>query len=295
MSEKFNIASRAHDATASPTYQKQRHRRRINVSSPPSCLRLERLILALSALVLVTASLSSCAPTREPSSSYKRGKVTLGTIKHGTLPEERVLEFEDKELLIESMLVIVSDVELHSCEEREREQARFSLIPDAHAHVPDSATRLGTPFAEDLLGATGRASIVSEIAPPLGSYCSLWVIIAPADDDILNPTSLGTRELVGKSFIIKGKQRVKGDEAWQDFTRTSSIKRAFEVPITPIALSPKKDSAFVLIDKTLDAQWWEELDPSKLVQESGAEYVLSRYLERLERYTPKKKQTGSAD
>lgn len=286
MSEKFNIASRVRGAVASSPNREQGHRRGANVSSRLAYRGVKQLACAI---VICGAFLSSCAPTREPSSVYERGKVTLGTIKHGASPEAHALEFDDTEIVVDSVLVVVSDVELHSCKSKERERARFSLISEAHAHVPDSATRLGTPFVEDLLGAIGRASIVSEIAPPLGDYCSLWVIIAPADDDILNPTSVSARDLVGQSVIISGRQRTQGDDVWQKFTRTSSLKRAFEVPIAPIKLSREKDSAFVLIDKTLDQQWWEDLDPSELVLEHGAEYVLSRYLERLERYTPKKR------
>lgn len=146
------------------------------------------------------------------------------------------------------------------------------FIPSAYAHVPESATRLGTPTLDDMLGETGRARIVGEIAPPFGEYCSVRVVVAPADEDVVNLSELPPDELTGHSAIVRGRWRQKQDDeqAWHSFThRLSSVSARHVMLPEPILLDPSHDSAFVLVDSTIDGALADAL--GDWITSSGAE------------------------
>lgn len=141
-----------------------------------------------SALASALTLLVACEKPLEPS---QRPTVALGV---------RVLAPNDvslpKDWSLKHWVLTISAVELHQCVESE-----WSMIPAAHAHVPSSSTRLGTPAAEDLTRGTGGARIIGEISPPPGRYCKAYAILSPADDDLLNMTALPTSALEGNTSV----------------------------------------------------------------------------------------------
>ncbi len=211
----------------------------------------------ITALAMMTGMLSGCdshADTLDVSGE-PRGKITLGVIRHGVEREpDRPLRLlgERYALELNKLYLVIADLEVHACEDR-AQNASWSLFNEAHAHVPESATRLGTPTLDDLTGPVGRARIIGEVAPPRGRYCRLRVVMAPADDDVVNLSTLDMDELVGHGAVVDGRWRRVGEQTWQPFTHrlTEPMTWFVELP-EPITLSSKEDSAFVLVDTRLD-------------------------------------------
>lgn len=106
---------------------------------------------------------------------------------------------------LESIVTVVSAVELHSCPKDGAGASRLLevIVPSAHAHVPTSSTRLGDPAAADLLDGRDASRVIGEVSTPLERFCSAWVIFAPADDDVLNITPIADDELVGSSVVAR--------------------------------------------------------------------------------------------
>lgn len=206
------------------------------------------------------------APTRQKSPTTPQkapiGRATVGYIREKTKTtdqKKRPLNKQGK-LHLDQLVWVISDVELHACERAER----FSLIPSAYAHVPDSATRLGAPFVEDLLSPEGKANIVGELAPPYGEYCTMYIIIAPADDDIINTTAISTKQIEGYSYLIKGKRQRQPDGPWEDFEIKGKDKLIFKFALsmdpkgkTPLKINAK-ESGFLLIDKRIDQALYDQ-------------------------------------
>lgn len=264
-----------------------------------------RRLSTLIPLLLVMA----CDPHAylEESATTTRGKVTLGVIHHNTsTPSEesdrntqqhRTFKNEHIELQLEQFALTIADIELHACSSQEK-IARITLpplIPSAHAHVPESSTRLGTPTVEDLLARAGKATILGEVAPPLGHYCKLRVILAPADDDVINLNEqIQTSEMLNHVIWLKGKWRPLGSEApqWTSFEYKTTTPLAVEVLLDePINLTKQKSSAFVLIDKPLGEELVNALEePLSEQTPSAIQGALTRYLEQqLKRYKTSKK------
>lgn len=164
------------------------------------------------------------------------------------------------------------------------------LIPPAFAHVPSSATRLGTPFVEDLL-APGQARVIDEIAPPMASYCSLYAIVSPADDDIVNLTDLNTAEMVGKTMLLRGRYRSGGggdaqEADWQDFESVSKARDIIQVDAidpqsgtSPLKLDSANASRMLLLDKRISPDLFDDLT----LEDFNGPTAANRVLERLEK------------
>jgi len=237
-------------------------------------------LCALAALSLFAACDS--APTddealksrleREAASQPKKGTVKIGAIHQfdGEAPEgPMTVELEDgTDIEIQEAHLVVSAVELHACEpgRDDYESPGGPLLNDlwpliggtARAHVPDSSTRMGTPFVEDLLGEPGRARIAGELAPPLAAYCRVYAVVAPADADVVNTIRLPTDEIAGHSLLVRGRTRAGPEADWETFTLTSDLAHPFEMPAvdpntgeSPLVLDSPKASAMVLIEKTI--------------------------------------------
>lgn len=171
------------------------------------------------------------------------------------------------------------------------------LLPPAYAHVPSSATRLGTPFVEDLL-APGQARVIDEIAPPMASYCSLFAVVSPADDDIVNLTELGTDEIVGKTMLLRGRYRAGDgsaktaqDSAWQDFESASQARDIIQIdaidPQTgraPLSLDTANASRMMLLDKRISPDLFNGLAREDFTGPEAANRVLKRLEKRLKIY-----------
>jgi hypothetical protein len=215
------------------------------------------------AALLSMLALPGCQPgvdTLEPPHLATRGKVTLGVIRHGATAQKGVLRLTSERHILElsTFYMVVGDLELHACVDAPEKKAALDwIIPSAYAHVPESATRLGTPTLVDMLGKTGRARIIGEVAPPLGTYCSLRVVVAPADEDVVNLSELTPDALTGRSVLIEGRWRGAQDEespgAWRSFSHQFTDASVWHVRLPePIALERGEESAFVLVDSVLD-------------------------------------------
>ena len=257
---------------------------------------------ALSLLALGVCLSSGCEgpePSQPLDKHTPSARVTLGNIHHiearGSEGDDRQHEggsitwtFESGEQLeLTTFLIVVSDIELHACADagtKGQGALLDLLIPSAHAHVPSSATRLGTPFIADLLSKPGRANILGEVAPPPMRYCDMYMVVAPADDDVINLTEVATEELEGKSAMLSGAWRPSAESEWERFDHTFSFKRLDKIELIdpksgskPLVLEDK-GSAFLLLDAKLARALVKE--PSALKEKASAlalvEHVLSQ-------------------
>lgn len=179
------------------------------------------------------------------------------------------------------------------------------LISPAFAHVPSSATRLGTPFVENLL-APGQARIIDEIAPPMASYCRLYAIVSPADDDIVNLTDLDTADIVGKTLLLRGRYRAATEAAgaggppekpvWHDFESVSEARNIIEMdafdPQTgqaPLTLDKGNKSRMLLLDKRVSPDLFDGLARDEFDTPAAANQVLERLEKRFKIYRLKRK------
>ncbi len=163
--------------------------------------------------------LSGCSVQTESPSSVAIGFAQPEEVEPLTFKISK-LEYE-----IDELYMVVSAVEVHLCT---TPVVSMSLIPSAYAHVSDSATRLGTPVVVPLHTRKFSPTIIGEISPPVGRYCLGYVIVAPADDDVMNLTDLGTEKIVGKSVFIKGRFRDEASVEWAEFERAFDFRGPFE-------------------------------------------------------------------
>lgn len=222
------------------------------------------------ASVVCGAVVSGCeapppAPGAAAPGSGLAGKATVGVIL------KRTAELDASAVRWLNVALVVSDVELHACE-----QARWApdwLVPAAYAHVPGSAMRLGTPMAVELTGEPGRAKIIGEAAPPMASICALGVVLAPADDDIINTTELEAGQLEGRTFVARG-VRADGERVSVEL----KLRRVVRVPVEPGALviRPEDPEVFALVQVRVTDALLEGLDT---MGEAEAEEALVRRLE----------------
>ena len=212
-------------------------------------------------LLLSMLSLLSCTPSAPPA-AIPRASVTFALTRQGDQAPVRV-EGKEEVFEVTGMVVVVSDIELHLCPKPTASRPQWTLISTAWAHVPHSATRLGTPVVEDWLGEPGKTRAMGEVAPPFGLYCGVWVVVAPADRDVLNPTALETAAVLGKSVVIRGRKRPVQGGPWEAFELSGALKVALPVafgdPKTGAAslrLGPERSSAFLRITKRIDQAFW---------------------------------------
>lgn len=256
---------------------------------------------ALSSLLM----LSGCQPsvdTLEHANLPTRGKVTFGVIRHGAAPQKGVLQLTSEPYILElsTFYMVVGDLEFHACARDQTKKAALDwIIPHAHAHVPESATRLGTPTLVNMLGQTGRARIIGEVAPPLGTYCSLRVVVAPADEDVVNLSELAPDTLTGHSVIIEGRWRDTRDtspEEWRSFSHKFTSASVWHVRLPePIELERGEESAFVLVDSVLDdtladalGGWMSAHENEEIDDEAIAAQILRLVGDTQRRYTSPK-------
>ncbi len=204
--------------------------------------------MATRTALIVTLAALGCQG--DPVPRIPTGKVTLGVIMRAPAqdPVDQntwTLTRGARTYEITTFSLILSDLELHACPPK---LAWNPLLSTAHAHVPDSATRLGTPYVLDMLAVPGKARVLGEIAPPLGSYCAMYAVITPADEDVVSLGQADPAALVGKSMVIAGRAR-EADGPWQAFEWSEADRRVVRIEIPPTRLTPQKDSAFWLLDR----------------------------------------------
>lgn len=234
--------------------------------------RHRRLIL-FCALLLTSPPLTGCQSespetTATTSTAQLPTEVSFGYIHHlappddhdGTehaVPREVTLQ-GGAQIRLEALVLVTSAVELHRCAPtNELSRSIFEiLLPQAHAHVPSSATRQGTPYVEDLLSPPGAARMVGGIAPPPGDYCELHVILTPADDDAINLTSVLPEEIEDHTAMARGSWRSAPDEPWREFEWTTDLRRVAVLPLehpqsgeAPLQLATTDTDVLLLVDK----------------------------------------------
>lgn len=193
-----------------------------------------------------------------------RVEVSMGYLHHhgDDWPQDQAILTgpEGQEAELTRLLVVTSAIELHLCAPTNTLGALLldALVPTAHAHVPSSATRQGTPYVEDLLGPARATRMVGGIAPPQGDYCEMHVLLTPADDDIINLTGVPTSELEGLTALVEGRWRPTPDTPWKEFRWTYQGTQIARVPLlnpkdgsAPLVLNDPEDTALLLIDKSL--------------------------------------------
>ncbi len=142
-----------------------------------------------------------------------------------TPPLKRTIGKLDYE--ISEIYIVVSVVEMHLCQTL----ASFSFVPNAYAHVSSSSTRLGTPFVIALHKQKQSAIVVGEIAPPPGEYCKGFVVLSPADEDVMNLTDLDSQKIIGHSIFIRGRFKELSSVEWTPFEKSFDLKDAFPFPL----------------------------------------------------------------
>ena len=170
------------------------------------------------------------------------------------------LDLDGPQVEIQDMVLVISAMELHRCSVTNTlSRTLFDwLIPSADAHVPSSATRFGTPWVEDLLATPGAARMIGGIAPPLGTYCELHVILAPADDDVINITAVDPEEIENHTFLIRGRWRPDTSSPWRAFQWSDQRRQPVALPLinphtgdSPVELQDPQVRLLFLLDKTL--------------------------------------------
>lgn len=204
------------------------------------------------ALPLITLFLLACQG--DPVPEIPMAKVTLGVIMHAqgddpVAQDAWRIARGAKTYEITTFAIILSDLEVHAC----APTVSWNLpgVSLAHAHVPDSATRLGTPYVLDMLAAPGRARVLGEIAPPRGDYCSMYAVVTPADEDVVSLSALDARALEGKSMVLSGRVREGDDGAWRPFEWSETARRAVRIELGKKALGAK--GGFWLLDRARSA------------------------------------------
>lgn len=235
---------------------------------------------ALLGLLLSSIGLLSCqrdAPDgpseTEVEPSAPQAEVSFGYIHHTQGLDHQpldplVVELPEGTLRLERFLFVVSGVELHLCSPT-NQLARTLLdllVPPAHAHVPSSATRFGSPWVEDLLDRPGSARMAGGIAPPPGEYCEMHLILVPADDDAINLTATPPDEIDGHTALLSGHWRTPDSPEWIPFEWTTDLRTTRAIPLIdprsgdrPLIL--REDTrVLLLLDKLLDPTLFTALD-----------------------------------
>lgn len=253
---------------------------KIHAAGASHCGRSGAIALA----ILISLAAPACSPnppsgnaspqgSAQDVAQIKRAKVSLGYIRHGLeAQDDGVMRFglsDGTQVELTRLAWVISDVELHACPPQLGALERL-LLPHAYAHVPDSSTRHGAPFVEDLLGPPERARMVGELGPPYGRYCTIYLVISPADEDIINATALSSQDLNGYSYWIAGRLKGASQPQWRDFEVKGTLRQVFKIePINPkdkdaasLTLEDGADAAFILIDKDILAKSFEPLAAS---------------------------------
>ena len=188
------------------------------------------------------------------------------------------LQIDGAEVEIDDMALVISAIELHRCSVTNTlsRSVLELLIPSAHAHVPSSATRFGTPWVEDLLATPGSARMIGGIAPPPGTYCELHVILAPADDDVINITPVDPEDIEDHTFLARGRWRPNPNSPWNTFTWSDQRRQPVALPMidprsgaSPVELHDPEAQVLFLLDKTLS----EDLLQQVRIEDSGPSFT----------------------
>lgn len=163
--------------------------------------------------------------------------------------------------------VTVTSVELEPCPTLAA-SVWNALMPSAYAHVDATPTRLGTPLVLDALDpGTFR---MGTFTPPSGRYCSVYVLITPADDDAL----LVDDRTLGRSLTIRGSR------AGEAFDRTTALSYDRTFPLDPPLVAGDEASLLATFDP---GAWFA--DPEALPWDDEfllAQEVVVRALDTLE-------------
>jgi hypothetical protein len=170
---------------------------------------------------------------------------------------------------IEAAYAVIGSVEVHPCQTERAswlEQLNPFAIRSAHAHTVSTSTRRGIPTVVDLT-ASGLF-VLGEIAPPLGKYCQLTVIISPADQDAYNPTNVSLN--AGEAI------RLEGHHLGAAFALVSGRELRHVATFDPPLLvddAHRKPSLFIELDVQ---QWLIDTDLTGMTNEQATETMANR-------------------
>lgn len=226
---------------------------------------------------------ASSASSDEASWEAPRVSIGLRTVRDDARPLS--FEVQDTEYTLDAAVLSVAAVELHLCANA---RDTFKWINEAHAHVPSSATRLGTPAVDDVFTPSAGARIFGEISPPVGRYCEAHVVLAPADDDVMNLTAISTEVLDGYTAVVAGQRSVDGES--EEALWTTDAQRVVMVPLEAFELS-EGEHEFVVIEKVVDTTMLERaLQEHVAAQQDEADLarlLMDHVADRMQLYEPK--------
>ncbi len=115
--------------------------------------------------------------------------------------------FENDEgyvVTLEQAYITVSGTELVPCDDGPVAKLLYLIFPvrTAHAHSSSTPTQSGVPFVVDAGGAMEEPSLIADLQPPPGEYCSMKVEIGPADPDAEGLPE--DPDMVGRSLYLSG-------------------------------------------------------------------------------------------
>jgi hypothetical protein len=206
------------------------------------------------------ARLLACSFCCACSASFEPG-VHVELISQRTVAAGQELPAGSEVLRVEELRWTSSEIELEPCDSVYSSAVRW-LLPEARAHGSSSPTRSASPF---IVTATATdATLMGELEPPPGRYCSLRYRVAPADEDALGLTS--APDMLDRSFWLRGAAGPTTDDL-RPFELVS--RRALDVTLAvDLDLSTEHPQASVQF--RLDPQrWLAGLSPSDLATGTG--------------------------
>ena len=176
-------------------------------------------------LMLATLCCAHCTPARSAPTNISIAH------SHGS-PETTDWQWstDDVDFRIDEMVWVNAAVELHVCEPDEWSLGDLIVAP-LYAHVPSSGTRLGVPTVESFVSKQVGARVVGDLSPEPETFCRGYLVVAPADDDVMNLTDIATSDLLGSSFLLRGAYRSPASAEWTPFDLRSDETFVFEFPL----------------------------------------------------------------
>lgn len=224
------------------------------------------------AMIWAVVFMSGCSSEETPrkDSRWESPKLAVGLMAARQTEGPLRFSLDTQEYEIDQFVVSVSAVEIHLCE-----VAANPFVSTAHAHVPSSATRLGTPVVDDVLRGGGSARIFGEIAPPAGDYCEVYVVVTPADEDIVNLTGVPLDLIVDHTAVAVGRIREAGGD-WRDEVWTTDVSKLIRVDAS-FRLSAGEQAQLILTKAMTDDELVAPDDDTPGVADRLLDNVLETY------------------
>lgn len=147
----------------------------------------------------------------------------------------------------------------------------WSLVRTAHAHTESSAVRIGTPHVLDLTAPSGALRL-GTLEPPLGSYCGLNVVLAPADADAEGLPA--ETDMVGWTLAVEGSIEEPGGAVIALAARDAGA-RPISLSFEP-AMAVDADARLTILLEVQVAASLDGIDFASIDDEEQGAAILSR-------------------